>query len=41
MTGMTGTFTHMAPEVFTNTPSYSEKADIFSAAICMVFLVSG
>jgi hypothetical protein len=41
MTGLTGTFSHMAPEVFTATASYSEKADIFSAAVCMVFLVSG
>jgi len=41
MTGMTGTFTHMAPEVFNASASYSEKADIFSAAVCMVLLISG
>ncbi|KAJ1468655.1 kinase-like domain-containing protein [Baffinella frigidus] len=41
MTGMTGTFTHMAPEVFTATAGYSEKADIFSGAVCMVNLISG
>ncbi|KAJ1482085.1 kinase-like domain-containing protein [Baffinella frigidus] len=41
MTGMTGTFTHMAPEVFTATAGYSEKADIFSGAVCMVHLISG
>jgi len=33
-----GTLPHMAPEVFTATRSYSEKADIFSAAVCMVTL---
>jgi hypothetical protein len=31
----------MAPEVFTATASYSEKADIFSAAVCMVHLITG
>ena len=41
MTGMTGTFTHMAPEVFFATEGYSEKADIFSSAVCMVHLISG
>ena len=38
---MAGTFLHMAPEVFNATASYSEKADIFSAAVCMVHLISG
>ncbi|KAJ1471912.1 kinase-like domain-containing protein, partial [Baffinella frigidus] len=33
MTGMTGTLSHMAPEVFIATPSYSEKADVFSSAV--------
>ena len=41
MTGMTGTLSHMAPEVFFATEGYSEKADIFSAAVCMVHLISG
>jgi len=41
MTGMTGTFTHMAPEVLFATAGYSEKADIFSCAVCMVHLISG
>ena len=27
---------HMAPEVFLCEQDYSEKADIFSAAVCMV-----
>ena len=40
MTGVTGTFTHMAPEVY-NATIYSEKVDIFSAAVCMVHLLSG
>jgi serine/threonine protein kinase len=41
MTGMTGTFMHMAPEVYNATAGYTEKADIFSAAICIVELISG
>ncbi|KAJ1469650.1 kinase-like domain-containing protein, partial [Baffinella frigidus] len=44
MTGMTGTFTHMAPEVLDATEEgycYSETADVFSGAVCMVHLITG
>ncbi|KAJ1479841.1 kinase-like domain-containing protein [Baffinella frigidus] len=41
MTGLTGSYMHMAPEVFLCQQDYSEKADIFSAAVCMVSLLTG
>jgi len=40
MTGKTGTFTHMAPEVFLE-QHYTVSADIFSASICMVNMICG
>ncbi|KAJ1470043.1 kinase-like domain-containing protein, partial [Baffinella frigidus] len=36
-----GIFTHMAPEVFDASAIYSETSDIFSAAVCMVHLITG
>mmetsp|Transcript_9817 Transcript_9817/g.24035 ORF Transcript_9817/g.24035 Transcript_9817/m.24035 type:complete len:492 (+) Transcript_9817:56-1531(+) len=39
--GMKRTLPHMAPEVFSATAGYSDKSDIFSAAVCMVHLLSG
>ncbi|KAJ1484956.1 kinase-like domain-containing protein [Baffinella frigidus] len=41
MTGVTGTMSHMAPEVLFASDGYSEKADVFSAAVCMVHLITG
>jgi len=41
MTGMTGSFTHMAPEVFLGVDNYTAQADVFSAAVCSVCMVTG
>mmetsp|Transcript_67212 Transcript_67212/g.154372 ORF Transcript_67212/g.154372 Transcript_67212/m.154372 type:complete len:505 (-) Transcript_67212:46-1560(-) len=45
MTGQTGTLAYMAPEVLVGTGqggfSYDEKADVFSAAVCMRSMVTG
>jgi len=41
MTGLTGSFTHMAPEVFLGVDNYTERADVFSAAVCSVCMVTG
>jgi len=46
MSGVTGSYAHMAPEVYSEaapdgTYAYDEKADIFSAAVCMRTLVTG
>jgi len=41
MTGMTGSYTHMAPEVFLREQGYTQHADLFSAAVCMVGLITG
>mmetsp|Transcript_41858 Transcript_41858/g.99362 ORF Transcript_41858/g.99362 Transcript_41858/m.99362 type:complete len:639 (+) Transcript_41858:150-2066(+) len=39
MTAMAGSLIYMAPEVFSG--NYSEKADVFSAAVSMVYLITG
>jgi serine/threonine protein kinase len=41
MTGKTGTFRYMAPEVFLDDPHYTEAVDIFSAAMLMWYFVTG
>jgi serine/threonine protein kinase len=41
MTGKTGTFRYMAPEVFLEDPHYTEAVDIFSAAMLMWYFVMG
>jgi len=38
MTGNTGSYRYMAPEVFENTPSYDEKVDIYSSAMIMWYI---
>ena len=41
MTGKTGSFRYMAPEVFLDNPHYNESVDIYSAAMLMWFMVTG
>ena len=41
MTGKTGSFRYMAPEVFLDDPRYNEAVDIYSAGMLMWFMVTG
>ena len=41
MTGETGSYRYMAPEVFSHAPEYSYPADVFSFVMLLYFLFSG
>ena len=41
MTGGTGSYRYMAPEVFTACGAYNASVDVFSAACCIFFLMTG
>jgi serine/threonine protein kinase len=41
MTGGTGSYRYMAPEVLSNCGSYDTSVDIFSAACCFFFILNG
>lgn len=41
MTGGTGSYRYMAPEVLSNCGAYDTSVDIFSAACCMFFILTG
>jgi len=41
MTGGTGSYRYMAPEVLSNCGAYDTSVDIFSAACCLFFILTG